>query len=107
MTDEYRTKTGRVLTDADIQALADEAEQGYDVSDLGPNRANPENLVRWRRIEGAAQAMHRALNSGVDLPEGDGPMQSRLSWEMEADAVRAWHRRAATAVILYVSGVAE
>ena len=29
-----RTKTGRVLTDADIKALADEAEQGYDVDEL-------------------------------------------------------------------------
>jgi len=28
----YVTKTGKVLTDEDIQALADEAEQGYDVS---------------------------------------------------------------------------
>lgn len=25
----YRTKTGRVVTEADIQALADEAERGY------------------------------------------------------------------------------
>lgn len=30
--EEYRTKTGRVLTDADVQALADEAEHGYDVT---------------------------------------------------------------------------
>ena len=30
----YVTKTGKVLTDADIQALADEAERGYDVSHL-------------------------------------------------------------------------
>jgi metal-responsive CopG/Arc/MetJ family transcriptional regulator len=43
MTDKpetYRTKTGRVLTDVDIQALADEAERGYDVEHLakGPGR---------------------------------------------------------------------
>lgn len=31
---EYRTKTGRVLTEDDIQELADEAEQGYDISHL-------------------------------------------------------------------------
>jgi hypothetical protein len=30
----YRTKSGRILTDADIQALADEAERGYDVEHL-------------------------------------------------------------------------
>lgn len=36
----YVTKTGKVLTDADVQALADEAERGYDVSKIkGPNRA--------------------------------------------------------------------
>lgn len=33
--DTYRTKTGRVLTDADIQALADEAERGYDAGRTG------------------------------------------------------------------------
>jgi hypothetical protein len=27
-----RTKTGRVLSDADVDALADEAERGYDVA---------------------------------------------------------------------------
>ena len=34
------TKSGKVLTDADIQALAEEAERGYDVSHLidKPNR---------------------------------------------------------------------
>jgi hypothetical protein len=30
----YVTKSGRVLTDEDIEALADEAERGYDVSNL-------------------------------------------------------------------------
>lgn len=34
LTAPYVTKTGRVLTDADIEALADEAERGYDVSHL-------------------------------------------------------------------------
>lgn len=29
------TKTGRVLTDADVQELADEAERGYDVQRFG------------------------------------------------------------------------
>ena len=32
-----RTKSGKTLTDADIEALADEAEQGYDVSHLQPH----------------------------------------------------------------------
>lgn len=30
----YRTKSGRVLTDDDIEALSDEAERGYDVDRL-------------------------------------------------------------------------
>ncbi len=44
MTDEprtYRTTTGRVLTDADIQALADEAERGYDVERLTKRPGRP------------------------------------------------------------------
>ena len=44
MTDEpetYRTKTGRVLTDSDIQALADEAERGYDVEPLAKRPGRP------------------------------------------------------------------
>jgi hypothetical protein len=34
----YVTKTGRVMTDAEIEALADEAERGYDVSGLQGHR---------------------------------------------------------------------
>lgn len=44
MTDKpetYRTKTGRVLTDADVQALADEAEHGYDVERLAKRPGRP------------------------------------------------------------------
>jgi hypothetical protein len=37
ISEEYVTKSGRVLTDADIQELADEAERGYDVSHLMGN----------------------------------------------------------------------
>ena len=34
----YRIGTGKVLTDSDIEALADEAEQGYDVEELKTRR---------------------------------------------------------------------
>jgi len=34
----YKTKTGKVLTDADIEAMADEAERGYDVEVLKTRR---------------------------------------------------------------------
>ncbi len=45
----YTTKTGRVLSDADIEALADEAERGYDVEDLKRRR-------RGRPMLGSAPA---------------------------------------------------
>ena len=34
----YRTKTGKVLTDSDIEALADEIEGDYDVAALKTRR---------------------------------------------------------------------
>ncbi len=38
----YRTKTGRSLTDADIEALADEVEAAdYDVEQVKPRRGRP------------------------------------------------------------------
>lgn len=38
MPEQYRTKTGRVLTDADIERWADEAERGYDIEPLLANK---------------------------------------------------------------------
>jgi hypothetical protein len=34
MSEEYRTKAGRVLTDEELDGLAEEAERGYDVDAL-------------------------------------------------------------------------
>lgn len=34
----YRTRTGKILTDADIEAIADEAERGYDFEFLTKHR---------------------------------------------------------------------
>lgn len=36
--EEYRTKSGKILTDVDIEKLADEAEEGYDIEHLLPKR---------------------------------------------------------------------
>jgi hypothetical protein len=36
-----RTKSGEVLTDADFERLADEAEAGYDLSTWKPRRGRP------------------------------------------------------------------
>jgi predicted DNA-binding transcriptional regulator YafY len=52
--DEYVTKTGRVLTDADFEALADEAERGYDVSHLDPADQVVPPPVSLTLAEGAA-----------------------------------------------------
>ena len=40
-TGTYRTKSGRILTDADIEALSAEAEQGYDITELGRRPGRP------------------------------------------------------------------
>jgi hypothetical protein len=45
----YRTETGKVVTDTDIDAMADEAEQGYDVDTLKTRR-------RGRSLLGSAPA---------------------------------------------------
>ena len=45
----YRTKTGKVLTDADIEAMADEAKRGYDIEALKARR-------RGRPMLGSAPA---------------------------------------------------
>ncbi len=37
-TDTFKTKTGKVLTDADIETMADEAERDYDVGALKARR---------------------------------------------------------------------
>ncbi len=72
--DIYRTKTGRVLTDADIAALGDEAERGYDVERLArrPGRPRmgsaPAVLVPVRLhadLHNAAKAFAAAQNTSI------------------------------------------
>ncbi len=48
-TKPYKTKTGKVLTDSEIEAMADEAERGYDVETLKVRR-------RGRPMLGSAPA---------------------------------------------------
>ena len=45
----YRTKSGKVVTDTDMDAMADEAEKGYDVDTLKARR-------RGRPLLGSAPA---------------------------------------------------
>jgi hypothetical protein len=45
----YRTRSGRELTDADIEALADEAERGYDIEHLKEQDGFLDRLSRVMR----------------------------------------------------------
>ena len=58
------TATGEVLTDADIQALADEAEQGYDVSHLSPQTPEQIAEVRARRASGTSDTGSFEMTEG-------------------------------------------
>ena len=58
----YRTKTGKVLTDADIEGMADEAERGYDVEALKARR-------RGRPMLGAAPSEVVPVRLDPDLKQ--------------------------------------
>jgi len=58
----YKTKTGRELTDADIEALADEAERGHDVDVLKSRR-------RGRPMLGSAPAEVVPVRLDPDLKQ--------------------------------------
>lgn len=66
--EEYVTKTGKVLTQTDIEALADEAEAGYDVSKLKEHRR-----LRAQRLRDLGVA-------GVVEEEEDFPASDRMPW---------------------------
>jgi uncharacterized protein (DUF4415 family) len=61
-TKTFKTKSGKVLTDADIEALADDAEGGYDVETLKARR-------RGRPMLGAAPAQVVPVRLDPDLRE--------------------------------------
>lgn len=74
-----KTKTGRVLTDADIDLLADEAERGYDVNILKKRRrgrpmlgSGPSEIVPVRldpelkqAVDARAEAEHRSASDVI------------------------------------------
>ena len=71
-----KTRTGRVLSDAEIEALADQAESGYDVEQLktrrrgrpmlgsGPSEIVPVRLdpELKRAVDARAEAEHRSAS---------------------------------------------
>ena len=67
----YRTKTGKVLTDTDIEALADEAEHGYDVDQLIQRR-------RGRPLLGSAPTEVVPVRLDPDLK---GAIEARAATE--------------------------
>lgn len=81
----FRTKTGRVLNHADLEALADQAEAGYDVGHLAsqPLRARtasaPLVVVAVRLpadLAAAVQALAASENTSLN--------------ELVRDALRRW-----------------
>jgi hypothetical protein len=42
MNSPYRTRSGRILTEEELDALAAEAERGYDVEELTRRKATPD-----------------------------------------------------------------
>lgn len=58
----YRTKTGKVLTDADIETMGDEAQRAYDIEQLKARR-------RGRPMLGSAPAEVVPVRLDPDLKQ--------------------------------------
>jgi hypothetical protein len=88
----YVTKTGKVLTDADVEALADEEARSWE-EDMGvssdamhyrpdPAKAGPFSVVKFRQILGALSPEEQAEFERLDAQNTDAG-QDRLTalWE--------------------------
>ncbi len=63
----YKTRTGKVLTDADIEAMADEAERGYDVEMLlGKTRGRGRPMIGDAPSEVVPVRLDPALRQAVE-----------------------------------------
>lgn len=93
----YRTPTGRLLTDADIEKLADEAEHGYDVTRL-QRRADNELVVDaiavlWQRVP-----EQRFGQLVMNLSREQGGFADTWEWSNETwlrrieEATKTWAR---------------
>lgn len=103
---ELVTKTGKVLTDEDIQQLADEAERGYDPAsfqprhavaaaarDEGMTRADVAADSRWKTE--ALSAIYRTAQSRPEFISDDVWLLSGLHEPKEARALGPLFREAA------------
>ena len=61
----FTTKSGRVLSDADVEALADGAERGYDVEDL-ERRRRGRPMLGSAPAEGCPGSPRPELKHGVE-----------------------------------------
>lgn len=67
----YKTKSGKVLTDADIEAIADEAERGYDVDALrGRRRGRGRPMIGEAPSEVVPVRLDPALRQAVEARAG-------------------------------------
>lgn len=67
----YTTKTGKVLTDADIEKLSEEAEHGYNVEKLLAKRREAPDNVRGSVIITPLQVVVETLQDALVAIEGD------------------------------------
>lgn len=94
MSDEYVTASGKRLTDEDIQALADEAEQGYDVSQLQERyvvikAADFRRMTQPRAMNMATAQAHR--DEWVQLVAGQiTTLRENLIMEQAVDQMYLW-----------------
>lgn len=67
----YTTKTGKVLTDEDIEKLADEAERGYDAGKIRGSARYLESAMtvdEQDRLASLAETLHTGWRKGTDGP---------------------------------------
>ena len=82
----YTTKTGKVLTDAEIEAMADEAQRGYDPETLKARR-------RGRPLLGSAPAEVVPVRLDPELKaavEARAETEHRTTSEVIRDALRSF-----------------
>lgn len=95
MSDEWVTASGKRLTDEDIQALAAEAEQGYDVSKI------KERYVVLREADFRRMSAPRAMNMAtaqahteewhtLTIADAVVKLRSELILDLAADQMYVW-----------------
>ena len=75
----YRTKTGKILTEAELDEYAAEAERGYAVAEIEARREITDAIILERAV--------RVLRRRHDLRDIKTPERIRFTvWTLEAEA---------------------